>query len=74
MERNANATMIDSAEKNDATAFELVLVKRIPEEYLTKFNAEDSVRKKCKQKVPSVFFKTVSTLSSFSTWLWCKDM
>lgn len=67
MERNANATMIDSAEKNDATALELVLVKRIPEEYLTKFNAKGSVRKKCKENVPSVFFKTVSTLSSFST-------
>ena len=35
MERNALATVIDSAEKNDLIALKLVLVKRISEECMT---------------------------------------
>ena len=55
MERNALAMVIVSAEKNDLIALESALVKRVFEECLTVFNADDSKRKTAKRKLLQSF-------------------
>ena len=51
------AMVIDSDEKNDVTALESVLVKRISEECLSMFNADGSMRKTAKSKLFQLFSK-----------------
>ena len=51
------AMVIDSDEKNDVTALESVLVKRISEECLSMFNADGSMRKTAKSKLFQPFSK-----------------
>ena len=51
------AMVIDSDEKNDVTALESVLVKRISEECLSMFNADGSMRKTAKGKLFQSFSK-----------------
>ena len=55
IKRNANALVIVSAEKNDLIALELVVLKKISEEYLTMFNADGSTRKTGKSKLLQSF-------------------
>ena len=55
MERNALTMLIDSEEKNDFIALELVLVKRIFKESLSMFNVDDFMKKTAKKNVLQSF-------------------
>ena len=55
MERNALTMLIDSEEKNDFIALELVLVKRIFKESLSMFNVDDFMKKTAKKNLLQSF-------------------